>query len=274
MIGVPSELTEEEVLAIVVAKPGHTLTPEDLLDHGQDRLPHFAVPRYVRFTDELPKTPSQRIEKFRLREIGLTRRHVGQGSQRLRGQEVTDVSVPIGYRRTPDAPRTIGDFVRAAAAANGDRVAVEVVGRPKTYAAIDQDTDRVATGLIGLGLDTGDNVALMMENSIENIDAWFGLTKAGLLEVPINTANRGDLLQYLVDQSGRRALVIDEEYLDRLAAVAADLPGLEHVIVPRRLRSRPRRRSSSRAASPSTTCRSSMSTASRPGPSCGPATRR
>jgi crotonobetaine/carnitine-CoA ligase len=72
VIGVPSELTEEEVLAVVVTKRGHNLSPEELLDHGQDRLPHFAVPRYVRFASDLPKTPSQRIEKYRLREIGLT----------------------------------------------------------------------------------------------------------------------------------------------------------------------------------------------------------
>jgi crotonobetaine/carnitine-CoA ligase len=72
VIGVPSELTEEEILAIVVVKSGQQLTPEALLDHAQDRLAHFAVPRYVRFIDELPKTPSQRIEKFRLREVGLT----------------------------------------------------------------------------------------------------------------------------------------------------------------------------------------------------------
>jgi crotonobetaine/carnitine-CoA ligase len=72
VIGVPSELSEEEVLAIVVTKSGHQITPAELLDHGQDRLPHFAVPRYVRFIDELPKTPSQRIEKYRLREVGLT----------------------------------------------------------------------------------------------------------------------------------------------------------------------------------------------------------
>ena len=55
MIGVPSELTEEEVLAIVVPKPGSELTPEALLDHCQDRMAHFAVPRYVRFADALPK---------------------------------------------------------------------------------------------------------------------------------------------------------------------------------------------------------------------------
>ena len=72
VIGVPSELTEEEVLAVVVLKPGHELTPEALLDHCQQRMAHFAVPRFVRFADELPKNPSQRIEKFKLRELGLT----------------------------------------------------------------------------------------------------------------------------------------------------------------------------------------------------------
>ena len=67
----PSELTEEEVLIVVVAKPGYEIDPVSLLDLCQQRLPHYAVPRYVRITDELPKTPSQRIEKYKLRAEGL-----------------------------------------------------------------------------------------------------------------------------------------------------------------------------------------------------------
>ena len=47
-------------------------TPRQLLDHCQPRMAHFAVPRYVRFVDELPKTPSQRIQKFKLRDEGVT----------------------------------------------------------------------------------------------------------------------------------------------------------------------------------------------------------
>jgi crotonobetaine/carnitine-CoA ligase len=72
VIGVPSELTEEEVLAVVKATKGHAPTPEAILDVVQERMPHFAVPRYVRFVDELPKTPSERIEKYKLRETGVT----------------------------------------------------------------------------------------------------------------------------------------------------------------------------------------------------------
>lgn len=72
VIGVPSELTEEEVMAVIVPKAGSTIDPAELLDHCQDRLPRFAVPRYVRTVSELPKTPSQRVEKYRLRDVGLT----------------------------------------------------------------------------------------------------------------------------------------------------------------------------------------------------------
>ncbi len=84
VIGVPSELTEEEVLAVVVVKEGCALTPEALLDHCQARMAHFAVPRYVRFANELPKTPSQRIEKYVLRQRGL----LGAWDRSAHGYEV------------------------------------------------------------------------------------------------------------------------------------------------------------------------------------------
>jgi crotonobetaine/carnitine-CoA ligase len=71
VIGVPSELSEEEVLAIVKLKDGWSLGPDEILDEVSDRMPHFAVPRFVRFTEEFPKTPSQRIEKYKLRAAGL-----------------------------------------------------------------------------------------------------------------------------------------------------------------------------------------------------------
>lgn len=70
--GVPSELGEEEVMVAVVVKEGDRVTPTELLDFCQERLPYFAVPRYVRFRDDLPKTPSQRIQKYKLRAEGVT----------------------------------------------------------------------------------------------------------------------------------------------------------------------------------------------------------
>jgi crotonobetaine/carnitine-CoA ligase len=70
--GVPSELGDDDVMIAVVVRPGHTLDRDALLAFCEERLARFAVPRYVREVDELPKTPSQRIQKFALREAGVT----------------------------------------------------------------------------------------------------------------------------------------------------------------------------------------------------------
>jgi crotonobetaine/carnitine-CoA ligase len=69
---VPSELGEDEVKGSVVLKPGETLSPEELIKYCNDRMAYFAIPRYLEFVEELPKTPTGRVEKYRLREAGLT----------------------------------------------------------------------------------------------------------------------------------------------------------------------------------------------------------
>lgn len=53
-------------------KKGGKLAPEELLDFCQQRMPYFAVPRYVEFVESLPKTPTDRVQKNLLREAGIT----------------------------------------------------------------------------------------------------------------------------------------------------------------------------------------------------------
>ena len=72
VFAVPSELGEDEVKANVVLKPAEELSPEDLIHYCNERMAYFAVPRYLEFVEELPKTPTNRIEKYRLREMGIT----------------------------------------------------------------------------------------------------------------------------------------------------------------------------------------------------------
>jgi crotonobetaine/carnitine-CoA ligase len=72
VIGVDDEISGEEVMAVVVPQPRVTIDPIALLDHCQDRLPYFAVPRYLRTVDALPMNTSQRVEKYKLRGDGVT----------------------------------------------------------------------------------------------------------------------------------------------------------------------------------------------------------
>jgi len=55
-----------------VLKKGEEPPPEDLIEYCNERMAYFAIPRYLEFVLELPKTPTNRIEKYRLREAGIT----------------------------------------------------------------------------------------------------------------------------------------------------------------------------------------------------------
>jgi crotonobetaine/carnitine-CoA ligase len=60
-IGVKSEMAEDEVMVCASLKPGESLTPDVLLEYCQERMAYFMVPRYVRFIERLPKTPTEKI---------------------------------------------------------------------------------------------------------------------------------------------------------------------------------------------------------------------
>lgn len=72
IIGVPSELSEEEVMAVLVLKENEQLNPVELLHYCENHLAYFAIPRYIRVVKQFPRTPSQRVEKYKLREEGIT----------------------------------------------------------------------------------------------------------------------------------------------------------------------------------------------------------
>jgi len=72
VVGVPSERGEDEVLAAIAPAPGAAPDRLALVGFLAERLPHFMVPRYVRFMDELPKTGSLKVIKQVLRDAGVT----------------------------------------------------------------------------------------------------------------------------------------------------------------------------------------------------------
>ncbi len=71
-IGVPSELGEEDVKLCVVVKPEENITPEEIYNYCRDRMSYFMVPRYIVFKELLPKTETQKVQKYVLKNEGLT----------------------------------------------------------------------------------------------------------------------------------------------------------------------------------------------------------
>lgn len=72
VVAVPNETSEDDVLAIVAPTPGASIDPPELLEFLRPRLAHFMLPRYIRVLDDLPKTPTQKVEKHVLRSAGVT----------------------------------------------------------------------------------------------------------------------------------------------------------------------------------------------------------
>ena len=71
-VGVPSELTEEDVKVCVVLRSNAEMTPESIYEYCASQAPGFMVPRYIELMNSLPKTPTQKVEKFRLKTLGPT----------------------------------------------------------------------------------------------------------------------------------------------------------------------------------------------------------
>ena len=71
-VAVPSEVAEDEVLVAVSLGEGATLDPEELIAFLKPRMAHFMIPRYVRVLPDLPKTPTQKVQKHLLRSAGVT----------------------------------------------------------------------------------------------------------------------------------------------------------------------------------------------------------
>ncbi len=115
-------------------------------------------------------------------------------------------------------------LIRAKARKNGERPALRFANAELSYAALDRESDRVASGLRAVGLARGDAVAALLYNTPEFPLLWFGAAKAGVVLVPLNTALKGEILRYELADSGARALVVDERLLEIVLPLRAKLP--------------------------------------------------
>jgi crotonobetaine/carnitine-CoA ligase len=141
-------------------------------------------------------------------------------------------TMPSTQSSPPELDRSVGALLRRQAQATPDRTFVIAgEGRRFSYADVDERTERLARGLIGLGVQPGEHIALLLGNGPEFIVTWLALAKIGAVEVPINTAFRGASLEYILNHSDAKVLVADSELADRVVRIADRLTRLERVIV-------------------------------------------
>lgn len=117
---------------------------------------------------------------------------------------------------------TVGGLLAARSSYAPDSPALIWGDSEFSYKAVDEYATQVASGLLALGLHHGDAVSIFLRNCSEYIFSWYGIVRAGLIEVPINTAYKGQFLQQTVAHSGSRAIITES----RLGGALAELGGL------------------------------------------------
>jgi crotonobetaine/carnitine-CoA ligase len=103
--------------------------------------------------------------------------------------------------------------------------------RPYSFKEVNTLANKIANGLIQLGIKKGDRVAVLLPNSADYILIWFGILKAGGIMAPVNTAYKMDFLRYIIDNSDSRILFAAEEYLERIAPIQDNIPQVEKLVV-------------------------------------------
>jgi crotonobetaine/carnitine-CoA ligase len=128
-------------------------------------------------------------------------------------------------------PQVLGELIDDRAKRNGDRIFLFFKDQKISYDEIRRYSNRCANAFKNLGINKGDKVSIMLPNCPEFLYLWFGLAKCGAVEVPVNTAYKGEFLRHIVDQSDSKIFVIAQEFLDRLKLIEDDLKKVEKVVV-------------------------------------------
>ena len=117
--------------------------------------------------------------------------------------------------------KTLGQIINGLARDIPERTAIEYTTRKytRTWRELDEDTDKVAKGLISLGVKKGDKVAIWATNIPEWLLTLFGAAKCGAILVTVNTNYKIFELEYLLTQSDTKVLVMmggfkDSNYVD------------------------------------------------------------
>ncbi len=100
-----------------------------------------------------------------------------------------------------------------------------------TYQDMHEQSNRLANGLQKLGIKEGVGISLYQINSPEYLFVLFAAFKMGCYCVLVNTGLKGDGLQYIIDHSDSKVLVIHWSFIDRYINLKDQLPKIKHLIV-------------------------------------------
>ncbi len=120
--------------------------------------------------------------------------------------------------------RTIGALIECNARRYGDKPFLCFGHQQVSYAQIHRITNKLANGLLKMGIRKTDKVCVMMNNRPEFLYSWFAINKIGAIMVPVNTAFRGPELTYIIRHAESKAIISEALYAPALHEISGAGP--------------------------------------------------
>ena len=111
-----------------------------------------------------------------------------------------------------------------------DKIALIGDDQRLTYSQLNTRAEQLATALIALGIDRRDRVVILLENSVESVISLYGVLKAGAAFVMLNPGMKSGKLNFILKDSGARALITHTGKATLVSEAATDTPELKHVL--------------------------------------------
>ncbi|WP_174613034.1 long-chain-fatty-acid--CoA ligase [Virgibacillus ihumii] len=128
------------------------------------------------------------------------------------------------------SPLTPLDWKRRAVKYYPQKTAVIDEEKEFTYKEFGERTDRLSAALHNAGVQEGDHVAVMLPNTHYMLECFYGICQLGAAMVPLNYRLRADDLEYIINHSDAKMLIVDAEFSGPIEEVAENL-SLEQIVV-------------------------------------------
>jgi len=122
---------------------------------------------------------------------------------------------------------TVLDALNLRLETDPDGLYLDFAGDAYSAREIDESSNRLARALVDFGVEPGDRVATLLENSVSQVLAFFSTLKLGAIHVPINTAYKGEFLHHQLADSGAKTIITQADFSSRIHEVfTTGLPNL------------------------------------------------
>jgi acyl-CoA synthetase (AMP-forming)/AMP-acid ligase II len=115
--------------------------------------------------------------------------------------------------------QSMRDSIRWCAAVHSEKIAIVDGNRRVTYQQLYRRVNRLANVLLGMGLKEGDRCSILLSNCAEYIEIYLALASTGIAAVPLNFRLVGSELEYIINNSDSKVLILGSQFLDEVSGV-------------------------------------------------------